>query len=86
MEALADPTLDEIEDARRAALNSSRRGRPIGNDALRHVAEIVAANPHDYREVVRDEFSISLRTASRWVKQAKDIGYVVDATEDIHNA
>ncbi len=79
---LADPTANEIEDARRAALNSSRRGRPVGDDTLRRVGKIVAAHPRDYREVMRDEFAISLRTASRWVKQAKDMGYDGNHEED----
>ncbi len=76
-------TPEEAAGARQGALGS-RRGRPVSDDALRRVAEIVkASGDFGYRELIREEFSVSTRTASRWVQQAIKGGLLTEeAAED----
>ena len=73
----------EAAQARQGAL-ASRRGRPVSDDTLRRVAEIVTANKsaYGYRERIRDEFPVSTRTASRWVQQAIDRGFLTEEVAD----
>jgi len=58
-------TANEAAQAKAGVL-ASRRGRPVGEDTLRRVAEIVK-DGFGYRGRIRDEFFVSTRTASRWV-------------------
>jgi len=53
-----------------------RRGRPVSDEELRRVAEIVEANDYDPRKEVMRTLHVSGRTASRWIAAAKDRGFV----------
>ncbi len=63
-------TPEEADTARAGAL-TSRRGRPVSNEALRAVAEIVRTNSYDPRLQVQRELHVSQRTASRWIAEAR---------------
>lgn len=54
---------------------ASRRRRVMNDDLLREVAEVVASDTYGRpREAVREHFHVSLRTASRWIAEAKQRG------------
>jgi hypothetical protein len=62
------------EEAEAARTSVGRRGRPVEDDQLRLVAEIVQANPYAPRPEIRDRLHVSERTASRWIKEARRRG------------
>lgn len=73
-------TQAESDDLTRRARAVSVRGRPVGDETLRRVAEIVRANAFDYCKQINEELHVSLRTASRWVAVAKDRGFLDEET------
>lgn len=66
------------EERERAANAASRRGRPVSDQILRRVADIVRANPYSPRADIRAEIAVSERTASRWISEAKRRGFLDD--------
>lgn len=69
-------TADQIADAK-AIGASARRGRPVRDETLREVADIVCTYEDiDYREEVRRRMQVSQRTASRWIAAAREKGYL----------
>ena len=54
----------------------SRRGRPVSDEDLRRVADVVEANPYDRRMQVAHQLHVSPRTASRWIAEAKRRGFI----------
>jgi hypothetical protein len=69
---------EELDATASAALNSSRKGRPVSDATLRRVAEIVKENKFDPRRQIHDEIGASPRTASRWIVEAKKRGYMTE--------
>lgn len=59
----------------------SRRGRPVRDEDLRRVAEIVKGNPYDPRTEIRRQLNVSPRTASRWIAEAKKRGFIKDNSD-----
>jgi hypothetical protein len=57
-----------------ARATSSLRGRPVPDNALAKVAEIVGRNDFNPRKQIRDELHVSERTASRWIAIARERG------------
>jgi hypothetical protein len=64
------PSLADGANARKAAV-ASQRGRPVSDDTLRRVSEIISESPFDPRVKIHEEFNVSSRTASRWIAEAK---------------
>ena len=70
----------EFQSASQAAL-TARRGRPVDDETLRQVAEIVSRNRYDPRREIQKRLGASPRTASRWIKAAQQRGFVQDKSE-----
>ena len=56
----------------------ARRGRPVGVETLQMVADIVLTNLNDPRDAIVEELDVSYRTASRYILQAKQYGFLGD--------
>jgi hypothetical protein len=66
---------EEASRARRGAA-VSLRGKPVRDEDLRLVAEIVRSSEYAPRKRVAEQLHLSDRTASRWIATAKDRGYL----------
>jgi hypothetical protein len=66
---------EESQQIANAAM-ASRRGRPVRDQELLKVARILESNQYDPRLQVVRELSVSPRTASRWIAEARRRGYV----------
>jgi hypothetical protein len=67
---------DAERQAAGARAVSSQRGRPVSDDDLRKVAEIVRDNDFDPRQQIVRELHLSQRTASRWIAEARRRGLI----------
>jgi hypothetical protein len=65
-----------------AGASSSLRGRPVGDEALAVVAEIVQANTFNPRKEISKRLHVSARTASRWIRLAQDRGLIPVAPKE----
>ena len=79
------PTDAERQAAGARAI-SSQRGRPVSDESLRKVAEIVNAeiakgNNYDRRNQVREELHLSKRTASRYIAEARKRGLIEEGPD-----
>jgi hypothetical protein len=75
---IGEPTFrsEDEQNAERIVRAVSVRGRPIDDETLRRVAQLAKANPFSYREDIKEQLNVSLRTASRWVAAAKNRGFL----------
>ena len=71
------PSDDEL-DAYGAKAVSSLRGRPVSDEDLRKVAEIVKDNGFNPRKQLKETLNLSERTASRWIAEARRRGFLGD--------
>jgi hypothetical protein len=71
------PALGESAAARLAGV-ASQRGRPVTEEILRRVAEIVKENSYNPRRQIHDEIGASPRTASRWIDEARKRGFLTE--------
>ena len=60
------------------ALRLAHDRRPISDETLQRVAQIVMENKYDPRKQIHDEIGASVRTASRWIAQARSRGYITE--------
>jgi hypothetical protein len=67
---------DETFGLRPGTLGGHRRGVPVTDAELQRVAEIVRSTKYAHRAKVADELHLSLRTASRWIAEARRRGFL----------
>jgi len=65
-----------------AAATAALRGRPVRNEELERVAEIVRRNKRDPRNEIKRELHVSVRTASRYIAEARRRGLLNENEED----
>jgi hypothetical protein len=68
------PTALDFAHVGLVAASAAQHGRPVRAETLKRVAEIVRANSFNPRTVIKQELGVSLRTASRYIVQAKKCG------------
>jgi hypothetical protein len=76
LRAGASLSLDDFPTARNAGRAFARKGVSITDDDLKKVAEIYRSNATAKHEAVANYFPVSVRTASRYIKKARERGYI----------
>ena len=71
--------VDEIIEAAEEAGDSGAKWgyrRQVDDELLAEVAAVVEAHPRNPRPIIEKRFNTSLRNASRWIKAARDAGFL----------
>jgi DNA-binding transcriptional regulator LsrR (DeoR family) len=78
--------LESVVEGARALITRSRQRRRVTDAKLRRVAEIVKENDFDFQKDVAEEFEVSDRTASRYIRTARERGFLEKRRTDEQRA